>query len=126
MKVDSVVRINAPVIKDLNNKVNLALAKTGEALHTKVVQDQVMPRDTGQLQNIKTFVDLTEQNSGKVSLVTEGPYARRLYYHPEYNFKHTENPNAKGRWLDDYMSGGSKQNFIPAAFKRLLQKELGT
>lgn len=124
MKVDSVVRINAPVIKDLNNKVNLALAKTGEALHAKVVQDQVMPRDTGTLQNTKTFVDLTEQESGRVSLVTEGPYARRLYYHPEFNFKHTENPNAKGRWLDDYMEGGSKQNFVPEAFKRLLQKEL--
>lgn len=124
MKVDSVVRINAPVIKDLNNKVNLALAKTGEALHAKVVQDQVMPRDTGTLQNTKTFVDLTEQESGRVSLVTEGPYARRLYYHPEFNFKHTENPNAKGRWLDDYMKGGSKQNFVPEAFKRLLQREL--
>ena len=124
MKVDSVVRINAPVVKELNNKINLALTKTGEALHTKVVQDQVMPRDTGTLQNTKTFVDLTEQESGRVSLVTEGPYARRLYYHPEFNFKHTENPNAKGRWLDDYMKGGSKQNFVPEAFKRLLQKEL--
>ena len=64
------------------------------------------------------------------------PYARRLYYHPEYNFhqtpwtdesgkKHEGNANAKGRWLDDYMKDGKKQNLAPKAFGKFYKKNVG-
>ncbi|CAM3214062.1 minor capsid protein [Streptococcus pluranimalium] len=28
------------------------------------------------------------------------PYARRLYYNPQYNFSKDKNPNAQGKWFE--------------------------
>lgn len=101
-----------------------ALKKTVEALHTEVIQAQVMPRRTGALQNESTFVDETDAQNGKVRLVTNTPYARRLYYHPEYNFNREENPAAKGKWLEDWMPGGRKENFVQETFAENLRREM--
>lgn len=111
-------------VQQLTEVQTAALEKTVEALHTEVQQAQVMPRDTGALQNEKTFVDKTNAKNGKVLLVSEGPYARRLYYHPEYNFHKEENPDAKGRWLEDWMPGGRKENFVQETFAENLRREM--
>lgn len=87
MKVTSKIKINQTAIKAITAKAQAALEQTAEALHTEVVQAQVIPRDTGALQNESTFVDTSKSNQGKVSIVSSTPYARCLYYHPEYNFK---------------------------------------
>lgn len=121
-KVNSTVKIFPHKIKQLTNAQIMALEQTAEALHTEVVQAQVMPRDTGHLQNDSTFVDTSQSKSGTVSLVSQTPYARRLYYHPEYNFSTTENPNAQGKWLEDWISGDKKdfcQKTFAALYKRL-------
>ena len=86
MAVSSVVKLYTPKINAIINKSHKALEKTAEYLHTEVVQAAVVPRDTGTLQNEKFAVDYSQSDKGKVSLVFEGPYARRLYYHPEYDF----------------------------------------
>lgn len=111
-------------VQQLTEAQTAALEKTVEALHTEVQQAQVMPRYTGALQNEKTFVDKTNAKNGKVLLVSEGPYARRLYYHPEYNFNKEENPDAKGRWLEDWMPGGRKENFVQETFAENLRREM--
>nr|DAO64478.1 MAG TPA: Minor capsid protein [Caudoviricetes sp.] len=111
-------------VQQLTEAQTAALEKTVEALHTEVQQAQVMPRDTGALQNEKTFVDKTNAKNGKVLLISEGPYARRLYYHPEYNFHKEENPDAKGRWLEDWMPGGRKENFVQETFAENLCREM--
>ena len=103
----------------------LTQEQTAEALHTEVVQAQVMPFDTGHLEEDATFVDDSNSSSGKVSLVSATPYARRLYYHPEYRFQKGENPNAKGKWLDNWLPGGGEADFAPNAFKRFYKKESG-
>ena len=87
MQVKSTVKMNFPRITQLTQAAVTALEMTAEALHTEVIQAQVMPFDTGNLQNESTFVDYSESNQGKVSLASSTPYARRLYYHPEYNFQ---------------------------------------
>lgn len=122
MQVKSTVKMNFPRIKQLTQAAVTALEMTGEALHTEVVQAQVFPFDTGNLQNESTFVDYSEAKDGKVTLISSTPYARRLYYHPEYNFQTKENPNAKGHWYEDWESGGSKANFAPKAFKQFYKK----
>ncbi len=111
-------------IKKLTDAQVRALEKTAEALHTDVVQAQVMPRDTGHLQNDSTFVDYSQSKSGTVTLVSQTPYARRLYFHPEYNFRKVENPNAQGRWLEDWISG-SKKDFCQNAFAKFYKQEAG-
>ena len=86
MQVKSTVKLNMPRIRQLSEAAVKALEMTAEAVHTEVVQAQVVPRKDGALQGEKMFVDYSQISDGKVSLVHEGPYARRLYYHPEYSF----------------------------------------
>lgn len=116
--VNSKITINRNALKQLTGKAITALEMTGEALHTEVVQSEIMPRDEGALQNEKTFVDYSKSDQGIVSLVSEGPYARRLYYHPEYNFQKFENAFAGGKWLEPWMKGGKQEKFCPDAFAK--------
>lgn len=125
IKATSTVKLNMPRIRQLSQAAVSALEKTAEALHTEVVQAQVFPFDTGNLQNESTFVDYSESKGGKVTLVSSTPYARRLYYHPEYNFQTHENPNAKGGWYEDWLAGGSKADFAKKAYKQFYKREGG-
>ena len=122
MQVNSTVKLNMARINELSQAVVRALELTAEELHTEVVQAQVMPFDTGHLEEDATFVDYSNSQNGKVTLVSSTPYVRRLYYHPEYNFQTKENPNAKGKWLDDSLPGGNEADFAPKAFKAIYKK----
>lgn len=121
MKVSSQIKIFDHAVKKLTNASIKALEATGEALHTEVVQAQVMPRDTGHLQNDSTFVDYSKSKSGLVSLISQTPYARRLYFHPEYNFRKTENANAQGKWLEPWISGDKKE-WCSETFKKFYKQ----
>lgn len=121
-QVTSKTTINWNMIDQLTALQTKALEMTGEALHTDVVQSQVMPRDQGTLQNESTFVDFSEAKQGHVALISSTPYARRLYFHPEYQFQTTENVNAKGKWMEDYESGGLKQEYAHKAFNAFCRR----
>ncbi len=125
IKVSSVVKLNMPKIKQLTQVQVTALEQTAEALHTEVVQAQVFPRDTGNLQNESTFVDYSNSSKGKVSIISSIPYARRLYFHPEYHFQKGENPNARGKWYADWIPGGSQADFAVKAFKNIYRRLTG-
>lgn len=125
MRVKSTVKMNFPRIRQLTRAAVTALEMTGEALHTEVVQAQVFPFRTGNLQNESTFVDYDNSGQGKVTIVSNTPYARRLYYHPEYSFDTGENPNARGGWYEPWQSGGGKARFAPKAFKQFYKKAGG-
>ena len=94
---------NQTVLKGIETGSKQALFQTGEALHTEIVQAQVMPFDTGTLQNTSTFVERVDENH--VALKTTAPYAARLYYHPEYNFNTSANRSAGGRWMKNWLDG---------------------
>ncbi|MFQ9479435.1 hypothetical protein [Waltera sp.] len=89
-----------------------------------MVQAQVFPRDTGNLQNESTFVDYSESSQGKVSIISSTPYARRLYFHPEYHFQKTENPNARGEWYEDWISR-KKSEYCQKAYKQIYRRIAG-
>lgn len=125
IKVSSVVKLNFPKIRQLTQAQVIALEQTAEALHTEVLQEQVMPRDTGNLQNESTFVDYSESKSGKVTLVSSTPYARRVYFHPEYHFQKDENKNARGEWYEDWLPGGKKSDFAINTYKKLYRRLTG-
>ena len=59
IRCNSIIKINTQRLRELSQAQVTALEKTAEALHTEVVQAQVMPFDTGNLQNDNTFVDYT-------------------------------------------------------------------
>lgn len=120
------IKMNLPRIRQLTQAAVTALEMTGEALHTEVVQAQVMPFDTGHLEEDSTFVDYTDSKRGKVTLVSSTPYARRLYYHPEYDFQTDENPFAGGEWYEPWLPGGISDDFCRETFARLYRRFGGT
>jgi hypothetical protein len=122
MQVKSTVKMNMPRIKQLSQAAVTALEMTIEALHTEVIQAQVVPFDTGNLQNESLFADYSDSSKGKAQLVSSAPYARKVYFHPEYNFQTHENPNAKGHWYEDWEPGGSKADFAPNVYKKFYKK----
>ena len=119
----STIKLYPHKIKKLTDAQWMVLEKTAEALHTDVVQAQVIPRDSGHLQNESTFVDYSQSQSGTVTIVHQTPYARRLYYHPEYNFRTVENANAQGKWFEPWIDG-DKKDFCQKAYAKFF-KEIG-
>lgn len=121
----STVKLYQNKINSLDKAATKALGMTAEQIHTDIVQSQVMPRDTGALQNEKTFVDLQNINQRSAEIVSEGPYARRLYYHPEFDFNKSENPNAGACWFDEYLASGGKKDYAKKVFKEFYRREAG-
>lgn len=116
IQVTSRVELNMSVLNMLDGAQYEALAQTGDATLTELRDRGVMPFDTGNLQNDSTFVDDSEK--GKVSIVSSTPYARRLYFHPEYNFRRGNNSRAGGKWFDSFLN----DNFISNAYAKLLKR----
>ena len=124
VRVSSTIKLNEAKLKELTKQQYVSLAQTADAVLTDLRDSQTMPFDTGNLQNDSTFIDDSQKEQGRVSIVSSTPYARRLYYHPEYDFRHTNNPNASGKWFEPYISG-NKSDFIVNAFKELFKRNGG-
>ena len=124
VKVSSTIKLNEAKLKELTRQQYISLAQTADALVTDLRDSQTMPFDTGNLQNDSTFLDDSQKEQGKVSIVSSTPYARRLYYHPEYNFKTTNNRNAGGKWFEPYISG-NRTDFVKETFAKLFKRNGG-
>lgn len=125
IKVNSSVKLNMPKIKELSQVAVTALEQTAEVLHGEVKDAQVVPMKTGNLTGEAFFCDYSESQQGKVTLVHSTPYARRLYFHPEYHFNKEFHANAKGLWFEDWEPGGKYQDFVPDTFKKLYRRIAG-
>ena len=125
INVNSVVKLNLPKIQQITGAQITALEQTADLLRTEVDQAQVFPRDTGHLQDESTFLDKSESKHGKVSIISSTPYARRLYFHPEFHFKKDKNPNAKGKWYEDWLPGGKNADLAVEAFKENYRRLAG-
>ena len=119
VQVSSRVELNVSVLNMLDNAQFEALAQTADATLTELRDRQVMPFDTGNLQNDSTFVDDSQRD--KVSIVSSTPYARRLYFHPEYNYRRGNNASAGGKWFESFLN----DDFIVSAYAKLLKQKGG-
>lgn len=124
MNVTSKVTINTAKLKQLTQAQQISLVQTADALLTDLRDEQYMPFDTGNLQNDSTFVDDSQKDKGRASIVSTTPYARRLYFHPEYNFRQNNNSKAGGKWFEPYISG-TKKNFARDTFAKLFKRNGG-
>ena len=124
VKVSSTIKLDEAKLKELTRQQYISLAQTADALVTDLRDSQTMPFDTGNLQNDSTFIDDSQKEKGKVSIVSSTPYARRLYYHPEYNFRTTNNRNAGGKWFEPYISG-NRTDFLKDTFAKLFKRNGG-
>lgn len=121
MKVTS--KINRAHLNAMERVFMHAQINTCDALKSDLQSSQTMPFDTGALQNTKTFVNDKNAKQGVVSVCSEGPYARRLYFHPEYNFRKDKNPNAGGMWFEPYLNGNKKM-MPQILFAKFVKKEM--
>ena len=121
MKVTS--KVNHEFLVKFNSIAKDNLVRTADAMRTDLVQSQTMPFDTGNLQNNSTFIDDKKKKQGKVSIVSDTPYARRLYFHPEYNFQKENNPNAGGMWFSPYITG-NKKDFAKKVFAKFMKRSM--
>ncbi len=121
MKVKA--KVNPNHLKYMKSICTEALVETADALKSNLQQSQTIPFDTGNLQNRSVFIDSSKKSKGIVSICYDTPYARRLYYHPEYNFQKVHNRNAGGMWFQPYVDG-KKKDFASKAFTRILRGKL--
>lgn len=105
MKIKVNVILNQANIRKLEQAMVGALPLTMDAMVTEISNMQVVPKETGNLEeSVSTIVV-----DGKGFLGYNTPYARRLYYNPQYDFRTDKNPNAQGRWLDTFIHGPKKE-----------------
>jgi hypothetical protein len=107
MAVSRRVKINEAGIDNIHNRMRVAIEKTAEEVITDLKNSATIPFDIGTLQR-NTFWERNAANESSVLLISNTPYARRLYFHPEYNFRKTNNANAGAGWFDAYITGEKK------------------
>lgn len=95
------IRLDIKINIDTNaiaNKIDNAIGKAQLALDEQVLKDSnyYIPFDTGELMRSS----LRASQIGRGVIAWDTPYARRLYYNPQYNFRKDKNPNAQGLWFE--------------------------
>lgn len=95
-KVNVNITLNQSAIDKIKEAAGPALEMTMDALATEVENKQVVPFRDGILKDSESHGVV--ENKGFISWDTL--YARRLYYHPEYNFNKDKHVNAQGLWCD--------------------------
>lgn len=137
--------------KELQREISDALEMTAEAIRTDLIAQQTVPfaEDPAQVAERKTaaavaagrtpglyrsgvvpgelqgslHVDRTRSAQGTVSVVASTPYARRLYFHPEYNYYRGTNPRAGGLWFEPYKKG--RRQWVLDAYAAFLRIRRG-
>lgn len=123
---------NVEMVLDLSGLDNLYRAAQDAALETmgalrgEIIAAQVVPFDTGKLQESIGGIDQFREGEELHTVMSIGDtaYARRLYFHPEYNFQTVNNPNAQGQWAQPWLPGGDLEGFVPYTFEERLKERL--
>lgn len=118
--------LQTEVLDRLKAALAQALTETAEEMLRVERADAVIPMDTGRLQNEQTCVDSARARDGTVQIVTDAPQAARLYFHPDYHFRHDKNANARGEWWEPWITGSRRNEpaALFAAFARKHTKEI--
>jgi hypothetical protein len=114
------IKLNNVNIETLVQVQKQALEMTAEAIKSDIVTSAVVPKDTGELER-SGFVDLTQLDNLIASIVFDTPYARRMYFHPEYNFRTDKNVNAQGLWMQSYIDG-DKKDFVKETYAKFFKQ----
>jgi len=117
------VNMKSRQLRALSRAQLQAAEMTVEAMRTEINIDKVVPKQDGTLEKSLT-INTTLLNKGELKLSYDSPYARRLYYHPEFNFRTDKNENAKGLWLEDYIDG-DKKDFARNTYAKLYARLTG-
>lgn len=130
--VSSKVVIDHNAISDLNKAAVQSLEMTGDYVLGEVINAQVVPFGDSYEHGGKThqggtlqesgYVDKKQSSQGHVMVAFNTPYARRMYFHPEYNFRTIDNPHAQARWLDDWAEKGKYAEDVKQSYAYFYKK----
>lgn len=120
-------------LKNIDKAMERALALSGKVLQDDIREAQVIPRMDGTLSGEAFTVNVSTAKQGWIRFSFDTPYARRLYFHPEYNFhkapwvdkqgrNHDGNPNAQGLWMEHWLEGGKYAKRPSQIFAEILKK----
>ena len=118
------IKLDEAALARLDGAAKAAALETVEAVKTDLVSSQTMPFDTGAMQGSLHTEQFDAADESHTVLQTDGPQARRLYFHPEYNFQRGKNPNAGAAWYGPYEAGGVKERFIPDTFAARMKEKI--
>ncbi|WP_415330909.1 hypothetical protein [Clostridium perfringens] len=119
MKAKVTIKLDKSKLNTLIEAQKKALEQTTEAILSDIKTSAVVPKDSGELER-SGFVDLSKLDDGITSINFDTPYARRLYWHPEYNFRQDKNTNAQGKWMQSYIDGDNKE-FVTDTYKHFFK-----
>lgn len=120
MSVKVTVKLDKAKIDILEQAHLKALEMTMEAVLSDIKTSQVVPKETSSLED-SGFVDLSSIKQSIVRIIFDTPYARRMYWHPEYNFRKDKNMNAQGKWMESYLTG-EKKEFIKETYIKFFKQ----
>lgn len=118
MSVKVTIKLDNNKISALQKASQQAFGMTVDAVLSDIKTSAVVPKEHGTLED-SGFVEVT--SDFVASIIFDTPYARRLYWHPEYNFRQDKNVNAGGKWMQPYIDG-DKKNFITETYMKLLKQ----
>lgn len=121
MRIKATVTIDNTKVKQLEDASYRALRRTAKALLDESKAMGVIPKNVGTLEESGYIEEFT---LSVYQIVFSTPYARRLYWHPEYNFRTDKNPNAKGLWMQDFIDG-YKFSWVCETYVKFLKEEAG-
>ncbi|MFT8313177.1 MAG: hypothetical protein ABF633_02860 [Clostridium sp.] len=120
MKARIKIKLNNSAIGTLEKAQQQALEMTMDAVLSDIKTSAVVPKRNNPLET-SGYVDTSRLRDMIVSIVFDTPYARRLYWHPEYNFRHDKNANAQGKWMQAYIDG-DKKDFIKDTYMKFFKQ----
>lgn len=111
------------IMSNINKRVETSLTETAQFIIDDVIIKETTPFKSGDTQNSYRIEKINNKN---VLIVVGGkevgiPYVNRIYYHPEFNFNHKFNKNAKGLWLQDYTEGKDYSRVLEEFKKNLFR-----
>lgn len=118
------IKIDMAALAGLSAAAVRAAALAMEAVKSDLVNSQTVPFDTGTMQGSIFADQFRDGDDVHITLQTDGPQARRLYFHPEYNFQRGNNPNAGAEWYAPYLPGGSKEHLLVESFAKIWSEDL--
>ena len=122
--VKAKVKRNEKNIGKVKEAAQVALEKAARGILQDVQNSGTIPFKSGELNNNLTRV-IETGNRKHIRIISDGPYARRLYFNPGYKFHRTaDHANAGAFWFEPYIKG-AKRKMLKEKFTAHLKQESG-
>lgn len=122
------IRLYLNALENIHRAARDVAWETVEGVRNQVKNAQVIPKRNGELEKSIAPPEQFDEGDEAHTVIGMGggdvPYARRLYFHPEYTFHKGGNENAQGKWFEPWLPGGDLEGFVPDTYQTRLEERL--